>query len=52
MTKQRAAELLPVIQAFVAGKSIQVDKNGDWVDVSEPEWYADLRYRVRPERDS
>ena len=35
MNRQQAKALLPVIQAFAEGKTIQtIDENGSWVDRS------------------
>ena len=52
MTREEAKELLPVIKAYVEGKTIQFNHLGKWVDVvSElnPEYYP-LKYRIKPEQ--
>ena len=53
MNKQQAKELLPVIQAFADGKTIQYYYGGaDWVDVKPNESvdFSDdvLNYRIKP----
>lgn len=52
MTREKAKVLLPIIQAIIDGREIQVNLNGKWVDVDEnhncvflPESYE---YRVKP----
>ena len=55
MTREQAKELLPVIQAFAEGKTVQVKAGiklgGSWCDIStqgfsfDPLW----QYRVKPE---
>lgn len=57
MTKQEAKELLPIIQAFAEGKTIQYCRNKDgiqqWVDVPSDETvnFSDYtsKYRIKPE---
>ena len=52
MTREEAKKLLPVIKAYVEGKTIQFNHLGKWVDVvSElnPEYYP-LKYRIKPEQ--
>ena len=54
MTREEAKELLPIIQAFVAGKQIQDAIEGltDWVDTDEInlEYYGQrLKHRIKPE---
>jgi len=48
MKRERAKELLPVIQAFAEGKPIQCRVNNKgWCDVDSPWWDAD-DYRIKP----
>ena len=53
MTREEAKELLPIIQAFAEGKTIQIKKEGDWIEVGEntevyfSESLSD--YRIKPE---
>ena len=54
MNRERAKELLPIIQAFVDGKTIQyLDIDGSWYDLDEPNWEYSVnnkvRYRIKPE---
>jgi hypothetical protein len=52
MTKERAKELLPLINAYVEGKIIQFkDLNNEWVDLPDPN-FDDNRinsYRIKHE---
>ena len=50
MNRERAKELLPIIQEFAEGKTIQCRGMGlDWADVSiSLTWEAD-EYRIKPE---
>ena len=50
MDRERCKELLPVLQAFAEGKTIQCRGMGlDWAAVStNPTWEAD-EYRIKPE---
>lgn len=50
MDRERAKELLPIIQAFSEGKTIQVKENGKWTNV----YITDFKrshdeYRIKPE---
>ena len=54
MTREEAKELLPIIQAFVAGKQIQEAIEGyvGWVDTDEIHFvYEDkkIKHRIKPE---
>lgn len=53
MTREEAKELLPIIQAFADGKTIQIKKEGDWLEVGEnTEVYfseSPSDYRIKPE---
>ena len=51
MTREETKQLLPIMQAYAEGKTIQFNHFGKWVDVvSElnPEYYPS-KYRVKPE---
>lgn len=56
MKRQQAKELLPIIQAFVKGKTIQYYYgDADWIDIS-PDGAVDFsdnpsNYRIKPEPD-
>lgn len=54
MTRERAKELLPVIQAYAEGKNVQVSVDGHtWNDVSSADARFELnvpsQYRIKPE---
>ena len=56
MTQEEAKKLLPIIQAYVEGKKIQVKLKTDskeltenWVDVTNPDWDKARCYRIKPE---
>ena len=55
MNRERAKELLPIIQAFAEGKKIEMalfDGDGalsEWSDVFSPTWSDDYIYRVKQE---
>lgn len=55
MTREEAKELLPIIQAFVAGKQIQDAIEGltDWVDTDEINLEYEgrkIKHRIKPEQ--
>lgn len=51
MTREEAKELLPIIQAFAEGKTVQfMDNNiGKWIECNKPSFYGDIKYRIKPE---
>ena len=50
MTKEEAKELLPIIQAWAEGKTIQFLDGGKWADVYETDFYQSPgKYRIKPE---
>ena len=53
MTRKEVKELLPIMQAFAEGKTIQIKKEGDWLEVGEnTEVYfseSPSDYRIKPE---
>lgn len=55
MDRERAKELLPIIQAFADGKKIEFalfDDDGaisEWSDVHFPKWSNNHIYRIKPE---
>ena len=55
MTREQAKELLPIIQAFAEGKTIQIKQEGDWFDVGKnTEVYfseSPSDYRIKPESE-
>jgi hypothetical protein len=53
MTKDNAADYLPLVQALAEGKKIQYrTSTGEWLDVGSPSFeYAVEKYRIKPERE-
>ena len=50
MTREEAKELLPIIQAYAEGRTIQFLDGGKWHDLSESDFYkSPERYRIKPE---
>ena len=50
MTREEAKELLPIMQAFAEGKTIEFRlPNGDWQKANSPTWRSCLTYRIKPE---
>lgn len=51
MTREEAKELLPIIQAFAEGKTIEfLQNNGEWDIATSPTWRSGLTYRIKPEK--
>ena len=51
MNRERAKELLPIIQAFAEGKDIQNKYSNDrgWRAVEQPSFDDEILYRIKPE---
>lgn len=50
MTRERAKQLLPIIQAYAEGKKIQFcDAANCWLVVDEPSFADKYDYRIEPE---
>ena len=50
MTREEAKELMPIIQAFVEGKTIEYrGLGGEWKEAHTPTWSSSLFYRIKPE---
>lgn len=49
MTREEAKELLPIIQAFADGKTIQVWYNDTWQDEEYPSFGELNLFRIKPE---
>ena len=50
MTREEVKELLPIIQAYADGKTIQLFDEGKWKDVYETDLYGHPdKYRIKPE---
>lgn len=51
MTREEAKELLPIIQAYSEGKTIEYLIDGKWVKLKDPTFnYNASVYRVKPEQ--
>ena len=51
MNRERAKELLPVIQAFAAGEFVECKHmrlHDTWSFTGDPTWNDDMLYRIRP----
>ena len=50
MTREDAREMLPIIQAYAEGKTIQFLDGGKWLDVYETDFHeSTYKYRIKPE---
>ena len=49
MTREKAKELLPIMQAFAEGKTIQVWANDTWQDEEYPSFGELSLFRIKPE---
>ena len=50
MTREEAKELLPIMQAFAEGKTIEYrESGGAWKVAHTPTWSSCLFYRIKPE---
>ena len=50
MTREKAKELLPIINAYAEGKTVQFMDNKDmWQDYDDPNFFGDVKYRIKPE---
>lgn len=51
MTKEEAAKLLPIIQAFAEGRDIEYFDTGSsiWRKSIDPAFYKSVNYRIKPE---
>lgn len=50
MTREEAKRLLPIIQAYADGKTIQyLDKEFNWQDFDDQSFYVGISYRIKPE---
>ena len=56
MTREEAKKILPVIEAFAKGETVQfsyiddADEDKAWKDTNDPSWYCNTyEYRIKPE---
>ena len=50
MTRAEVKEMLPILQAYAEGRTIQFLDGGKWLDLCETDFYkSPERYRIKPE---
>lgn len=50
MTREQVKQLLPIMQAYAEGKTIQFLNGGKWYDVYDTDFYQSPdKYRIKPE---
>lgn len=50
MTREEMKDLLPIMQAFADGKTIEYSNNGDlWFETDTPTWCSNKFYRIKQE---
>ena len=50
LTREKLKELLPIMQAFAEGKSVEyMDSDGLWWKTENPIWEDGTKYRIQPE---
>lgn len=50
MTRDEAKAILPLMEAYSKGKTIQIKGKDNWFDLHEPDFRASIdRYRIKPE---
>lgn len=50
MTRKEAKEMIPIIQAYAEGKTIQFLDGGKWLDVYKTDFHESAyKYRIKPE---
>ena len=48
MNRTEAKELIPIIQAFAEGKTIEFFKQGEWMELNDPDFiWSAHKYRVK-----
>ena len=51
MTREEVKKMLPIMQAYAEGRTIQFLDGGKWHDLSESDFYkSPERYRIKPEQ--
>ena len=51
MTREEIKELLPIMQAFVEGKTIECSFNGEpWTETNNPLFCYNCKYRIKSDR--
>lgn len=50
MTQEETKELLPIMQAYTEGKTIECSCDGkSWSKIDFPSWIPNMHYRIKPE---
>ena len=50
MTREEMKDLLPIMQAFAEGKTIEYSSDGDlWIETDTPDWCSNKFYRIKQE---
>lgn len=50
MTREKAKELLPIIQAYAEGKDIEIFFGNEWIKITNPDFtLSPENYRIKPE---
>ena len=50
MTREEVKKMLPIMQAYAEGRTIQFFDGGKWLDLCESDFYeSPERYRIKPE---
>lgn len=50
MTQEETKELLPIMQAYTEGKTIECSHDGkSWSKIDFPSWIPNMHYRIKPE---
>ena len=50
MTREEAKEILPIMEAYLKGKTVQIKSKDKWADLHEPGFCASIdKYRIKPE---
>ena len=49
MNQKQTLKLIPIMQAFVDGRTIEVRVANQWKPALNPQWHFDSEYRIKPE---
>lgn len=51
MNRERAKELLPIIEAYANGATVEIyaEAVGEWEEIADPSWVTNSAYRIKPE---
>ena len=53
MTRDEAKKLLPILQAYADGETIQVKRMDEWADIEQPTFagFDPFYYRIKPKKE-